>query len=833
MRRIAVLLFLHIQFALLWAQGTPSTGVVTIDGREVTYQLRGGYAVIEGDIIIGTPGRMPTDSGLKEQARLLPQSAGQIFFGGLPAHWPNATMYYTIDSDLPNPSRILNAIDHWNTRTPFKILARTTEPNYVRFERGGATDLACLSSIGMVGGPQTIVLPDGCSAGNVIHEIGHAWGLLHEQSRNDRNANVTVLFENIDKRFASNFFQSLSDTQDAGYYDFDSIMHYGFSDFSANNLDTLDSVPLGIPFGQIVRLSAGDIDGISRMYGFTPANTTVTTIPEGLPIVVDGVSGVSPQSFAWAPGSAHTVSVTVEFGTDPHYRLVSWSDAGDATHTVTASAATTVFCAIFERLYQVSAAVQSGNGTVSIAPSSPDGYYPERMAVRIAAIPGPGSKLLGWSGPNIQNFGYGLASDTATVDVTLANSGFAAVFTSQVVTTIDSEPQGRQVLVDNAPFLTPCRFTWIAGSTHSLSTVAVQSGSTGASQYLFTGWEDGSTQAGRSVVAGSSDAALKASFKTRYLLSTTTTGPGNVTVSPPSADGFYDAGTDVQLNSFPNFGSILRFWLGDLLGDDAVKTLKMDQPKSVRAGFGPAIGFFVLHAGSFQFNPVFGSSTPSVAPGEIVAIFSHNVIAPIPDTNGQVQDGKVTTTLDGTQVLFDGVPAPLLFGQQADFLQAVVPASVAGKSTTTVRIVRNGTQVAEAIPFSVQETFPGIFTADNGKGQVRALNEDSSFNSATNPAAPGSIISFYMTGGGLPATPVADGQVMGFDPAGLKAPVYVRVGKLPVAELRYAASVATLVNGVLFVQIRLPKELLGGPAIPVQVIFGNYASPPGATIAVQ
>jgi len=66
----------------------------------------------------------------------------------------------------------------------------------------------------------------------------------------------------------------------------------------------------------------------------------------------------------------------------------------------------------------------------------------------------------------------------------------------------------------------------------------------------------------------------------------------------------------------------------------------------------------------------------------------------------------------------------------------------------------------------------------------------------------------------------------------LKAPTYVRVGKLP-ADLNYAGSIPTLVNGVLLVQIRLPQGLLGGPAIPIQLIFGNYSSPPGTTIAVQ
>jgi len=35
------------------------------------------------------------------------------------------------------------------------------------------------------------------------------------------------------------------------------------------------------------------------------------------------------------------------------------------------------------------------------------------------------------------------------------------------------------------------------------------------------------------------------------------------------------------------------------------------------------------------------------------------------------------------------------------------------------------------------------------------------------------------------------------------------------------------------INILLPKQLIGGPAIPVQISVGNYASPPGTTPAVK
>ena len=44
----------------------------------------------------------------------------------------------------------------------------------------------------MVGGEQKIWLREYCGVGAVIHEIGHAVGLLHEHQRNDRDTYIWV-----------------------------------------------------------------------------------------------------------------------------------------------------------------------------------------------------------------------------------------------------------------------------------------------------------------------------------------------------------------------------------------------------------------------------------------------------------------------------------------------------------------------------------------------------------------------------------------------------------------------------------------------------------------
>src|SRR5262249_52859161 len=80
----------------------------------------------------------------------------------------------------------------------------------------------------------------------------------------------------------------------------------------------------------------------------------------------------------------------------------------------------------------------------------------------------------------------------------------------------------------------------------------------------------------------------------------------------------------------------------------------------------------------------------AVSPGEIVVLFGANM-GPSTLVPLQVAGGSVINSLGGTQVLFDGVAAPLIYSRQ-DQVSAVVPYGVAGKGTTQVQVTYNGTK---------------------------------------------------------------------------------------------------------------------------------------------
>ena len=122
----------------------------------------------------------------------------------------------------------------------------------------------------MVGGKQPINLADACSTGNVIHEIGHAIGLFHEQSRLDRDNYITVQWDNIRSGYEHNFYNisrySLNVGDHTDELDFSSIMMYPSYAFTSNGLPTITKKDGSTFSSQRSSLSSGDVYGVSIMY---------------------------------------------------------------------------------------------------------------------------------------------------------------------------------------------------------------------------------------------------------------------------------------------------------------------------------------------------------------------------------------------------------------------------------------------------------------------------------------------------------------------------------------------------------------------------------------
>lgn len=181
--------------------------------------------------------------------------------------WPNGVVPFVIDGGLPDPNRVTQAIAHIHQNTGIRFVPRTTHANYVRFIRNPGQNWSS-SPIGMRGGEQIIRLSDGSNMGVIAHECCHSLGILHEQSRNDRDQFVEIKYANILEGFESNFdkFGPAQGFFDYFDYDYGSLMHYGGGNFSKNGQPTIVPLKQGVTIGQRNGLSTNDRLTIAQMY---------------------------------------------------------------------------------------------------------------------------------------------------------------------------------------------------------------------------------------------------------------------------------------------------------------------------------------------------------------------------------------------------------------------------------------------------------------------------------------------------------------------------------------------------------------------------------------
>ena len=225
-------------------------------GNQVEFRVEDGVAIAYGDQILG---RIEEGSALQKGFYEIAKT--QI--------WEKAEIPYYISPELPRPERVEKAIEYLRQNTRLQFVPFDSQYDAIVFEPGPKH---CYSYLGRVGGLQPIKLSQECDLQGILHEIMHALGFIHEQSRPDRDQFVQILWDNIRPEFIHQFnlvpealFEHEKDTP----FDFQSVMLYRNNSFSLRpDLLTLQSKKVDRIEPISEGLSVGDLARIANLYRF-------------------------------------------------------------------------------------------------------------------------------------------------------------------------------------------------------------------------------------------------------------------------------------------------------------------------------------------------------------------------------------------------------------------------------------------------------------------------------------------------------------------------------------------------------------------------------------
>lgn len=205
--------------------------------------------------------------------------------------WPGGIVPYVFNANVTavNAAAMRHSMDILSSIANITFVPRTTQTAYLQIQNSTGNN----SFVGRQGGSQTVNIVNWNLTYVMCHELMHALGQWHEQSRPDRGNFVTVNLANIQDASEHNF--NIVNAATIGSYDFDSVMHYDACAFSvccptgsscACELDcaSIQTLPAYAQFqslmGQSSHISVLDRAGLVSRYG--------ALAPVTGPILADG-----------------------------------------------------------------------------------------------------------------------------------------------------------------------------------------------------------------------------------------------------------------------------------------------------------------------------------------------------------------------------------------------------------------------------------------------------------------------------------------------------------------------------------------------------------------
>jgi uncharacterized protein (TIGR03437 family) len=242
-----------------------------------------------------------------------------------------------------------------------------------------------------------------------------------------------------------------------------------------------------------------------------------------------------------------------------------------------------------------------------------------------------------------------------------------------------------------------------------------------------------------------------------------------------------------------------------------------------------------------------------ISPGEILTLYGSNLGPCQPNTplltgtcSAEVATTlalnsagtAVTTTLEGTEVTFNGIPGPMVFTLDGQ-LAVIVPYEIANASSVTVVVSYLGVP-AKTLQFNVVPATPALYTLNylgQGDAAILRLNSDGTVSgiNTSSPASEGDLLEIYGEGYGVAtaSTSLPDGAVVTTVLPKPAAATSVLIDGKPVSaeNIQYLGGAGGDVNGVMQINLVVPKLAPGPHNLQVQV--GSAVSRTGVNLQTK
>ncbi|XP_049612773.1 meprin A subunit alpha [Syngnathus scovelli] len=249
---IVILAVLKVQTAPATTDDNADDGELRADIPDINKDLR---HLFEGDIAGDS-----TRNAILDEAR----------------RWKFPIPYILTDSlELNAKGVILQAFEEYRLRSCVDFKPYEGEASYISFTKLSG----CWSFVGDDKYGQNVSIGARCDTKAIVeHELLHALGFYHEQSRSDRDDYVNIWWDQIEEGMEHNFNKYDDDfiTDLNTPYDYESIMHYRPLSFNKN--ESIPTITTTIPFfndviGQRLDFSAVDITRLNHMYSCANTHT--------------------------------------------------------------------------------------------------------------------------------------------------------------------------------------------------------------------------------------------------------------------------------------------------------------------------------------------------------------------------------------------------------------------------------------------------------------------------------------------------------------------------------------------------------------------------------